>query len=141
MKVILVDDNPGDRLVFAEVIEKLEIPMEVLYCRDSTELFHLLQMDNNVDLIWLDIHMPVKDGRECLKELKANKRSRHIPVIIYTGTFSEADIHSTFENGAHYYVVKPYAHINLTEALKTVFNQGWAQPPSREAFVINQAFM
>jgi CheY-like chemotaxis protein len=143
MKILLVEDDLDDQQTFAEVIQKLELPAHLAFARDAIELFGHLDKDPHVDLIFQDINMPLKNGKQCLKELKSDKRYCHIPVIIYTVSASELDIDEVYENGAHYYVIKPYAYINFMEAMKKVFSIDWTthQPvPAKKDFIINMTF-
>jgi CheY-like chemotaxis protein len=143
MKVLLVDDDHEDRQAFAEAIEKLNLPARVSYLQDCKDLFTHLENNPDINLVLMDINMPVKNGKVCLKELKMDDRYKHIPIVIYTVSLSETDIKESFESGAHYYVVKPYAHANFLQTMQAVFNIDWkeAQPvPARENFVINFAY-
>jgi CheY-like chemotaxis protein len=144
MKILLVDDDHEDRQAFTEAMKKLNLPIEQLsYARDSNELFGHLENDPDFHLVLLDINMPLKNGKQCLREMKTNEKFKHIPVIIYTVSMSDLDIHESFENGAHYYVVKPYADSNFLLTLQTVFDIDWkvTQPvPSKEDFVINYTY-
>jgi CheY-like chemotaxis protein len=144
MNILLVDDDHLEREVFVTAIEKLNLPVTNLsYARDSNELFEQLERDSDFNLVLMDINMPLKNGKQCLKEMKANSRFKHIPVIIYTLSMSETDINESFEHGAHYYVVKPYAQINFHRALQSVFDIDWKETqaiPDRDNFVINYAF-
>ncbi len=88
--------------------------------------------------------MPRKNGKECLKELKSHTTFNRIHVLIYSVSNNITDIDEVYENGAHYYVIKPYANVNFMETLKIIFNIDWTkeQPiPHREQFVINKAFI
>ncbi len=85
----------------------------------------------------------MRNGHECLRLIKADKRYRHIPIVIYTVSMNKKDIEETYREGAHYYVVKPYAYANFLEAMKKVFSIDWnnvqVRPP-KEQFVINLTF-
>jgi len=144
MNILLVDDDEDERQAFAEAIDKLGLPLDLLYARNAGELFEYLEKKSDINLIFLDINMPLKDGRVCLKELKTNEKYRHIPVLVYSVSQSIEDVDEVFAGGAHYYAVKPYAEVNFIETLKLVFGIDWTleQPiPSREQFVINLAFI
>jgi CheY-like chemotaxis protein len=143
MKILLVEDDLDDREIFIEVIGKLNLPVQLAHARDSVELFKCLEEDPEIHLIFQDINMPLKNGKQCLKELKSNEKYRHIPVIMYTISESPYDIDEVYEHGAHYYFVKPYAYRNLEETMKKVFTVDWkqAQPiPAKENFVINLTY-
>ncbi len=144
MKILLVDDNEDEKQEFAEAIEKLGLDIEMLYARDAKELFDYLEKETNINLIFLDINLPVMDGKKCLKELKSNEKYNHIPVLVYTVSQSIEDIEEVFQGGAHYYAVKPYARVNFMETLKLIFGIDWTVEqsiPPREQFVINLAFI
>src|SRR5687767_11623713 len=128
MKILLVDDDLEDRQSFAEAAEKLNIDAQLSYARDSKELFTHLENNPDTHLVLLDINMPVRNGNQCLKDLKSSERYKHIPVVMYTVSVSQKDIDAAFEGGAHYYVVKPYAQINFLHTLQTVFGIDWKRP-------------
>jgi CheY-like chemotaxis protein len=144
MKVLLVDDDLDDFHAFASAIEYLKLPIELLYARDAKELDKFLESEKNISLIMLDINMPVKNGLQCLKEIKESESFKHIPIIIFTVSVRQKDIDTAFENYAHYYVVKPYARINFYQTINKIFNTDWTkeQPrPPKEDFVINLAYL
>jgi len=141
--IALVEDDAEDRLFFKEAIEKLNIPHRILFAKDCFELYSLLESDEMIDLIFMDIKLPVIDGKECLKTIKANAKHRHIPVIIFSGLKFKEDIDFCYAHGAHYYVVKPYASINYLAAIRVVMKINWKEKqalPSRENFLVNLSF-
>ncbi len=143
MKILLVEDDADDRAIFTEVLGKLNMPIDLAHAVDSGELFEYLDKNPDINLIFQDINMPVKNGKQCLKDLKSNERYQHIPVIIYTGSGRETDINEAYEGGAHYYIIKPFAPVNLKESMKKVFSVDWTttQPfPLKDDFLINMTF-
>lgn len=70
------------------------------------------------DLILLDLNMPKKDGREALKEIKANPHLRQIPIIILTTSKAEEDIFRTYELGVNSFISKPVSYEELVELVK-----------------------
>jgi CheY-like chemotaxis protein len=142
--ILLVDDDVDEQEAFTSALQKLDAPINLFFAKDAIGLFNLLATDTYIHLIFLDINMPVKDGKKCLRELKSIPSYQHIPVLVYTVSQSIEDINEVFECGAHYYAIKPYAEINFIETLKTIFNIDWTvqQPiPPRDQFVINMAFI
>ena len=143
LNILLVEDDSEDQQFFKEAVEQLNIPHKVTFAKDCFELFSLLDDDKAFDVIFLDINLPVIDGKECLKQIKAREKYKNVPVVIFAGSSYASDIDFVYEHGAHYYVVKPYAHINYVASLKMVFEINWKekQPiPSMENFVVNLAF-
>jgi CheY-like chemotaxis protein len=143
LAILYVDDDADDREFFAEALEKMDIPYKLHTIGSCMQLIDLLDAGQPVDIIFLDVNMPVKDGKQCLREIKAHETYRNIPVIIFTVSKSERDIDEVYNLGAHYHVIKPYAHINFMASLKIIFEIDWktTQPiPAKEKFVINYSF-
>lgn len=116
--ILLADDDESDRLIFREVLEELEIKPIVHTVNNGMELMAYLS-DKNAplpQLIFLDLNMPRKNGIECLKEIKSNKKLKDISIAIYSTSDSEKDMEETFRNGANVYITKP-ADINILKQL------------------------
>ena len=72
------------------------------------------------DIILLDLNMPRKDGREALREIKADPRLRAIPVIMLTTSNTETDILKSYDLGANSYITKPVTFAGLVDVVKTL---------------------
>ena len=82
------------------------------------------------DLILLDLNMPLKDGRQALREIKAHPRLKGLNVIIFSTSTSEADKRQTLELGAKSFIVKPSRQDELLDTFRTICNDlgetpGW----------------
>jgi CheY-like chemotaxis protein len=143
LRILYIDDDADDRLFFAEALEKLELNYTLISLSSCMQLTQTLRESGPVDIIFLDINMPVIDGKQCLKLIKSIDLYRNIPVIIFTVSKSEKEIEETYDLGAHYHVVKPYAHINFMASLKIIFSIDWksGQPiPAKEDYLINYSY-
>lgn len=143
LNILLVEDDQDDIMFFKEAAGKLEKINEVTVARNCEQLFKETQFKKVFDLIFLDINLPLMDGKQCLKFIKSSERYKDVPIIMFTGSSADSDIDEAYENGAHYHVVKPIAHSNYIESLRIIFGHNWkeAQPrPSKEDFVVNLAF-
>jgi CheY-like chemotaxis protein len=143
LNVLLVEDDVADKDFFIHGLQKLNLPHRVLWAKNHTELFEILEKRPDVDLVIIDLGMPDKNGKDCLKEIKANEKYSSLPVIIMTVSKNIDDINEVFANGAHYYAVKPYSQVNFIETLRHIFDIDWktAQPrPEKNQFIINEAF-
>ena len=88
-------------------------------------------------LILLDLNMPRKDGREALKEIKANPELRSIPVVVMTTSKAEEDILVTYELGVNSFITKPVTFEGLVDVLK-IIGRYWfevVELPNNEAHV------
>jgi|SRR6185436_16390140 len=143
LRIWLVEDDEDDRIFFNEAVDEIKIPHEISCAKDCFEFFDMLDGSPVPDVIFLDINLPLMDGKECLKQIKVNEKYKNVPVIIFTGSSAQTDIDFVYEHGAHYHVVKPYAHINYLASLKMIFEVNWKENqarPSRDNFVVNLAF-
>lgn len=75
------------------------------------------------DIIFLDLNMPLMDGRGCLKHLRDNAKFKNIPVVIYTTSSSERDRTELLELGAQYFLSKPTSMKSLTSEIDRISSQ------------------
>jgi CheY-like chemotaxis protein len=75
------------------------------------------------DYIFLDVNMPVMDGKHCLIELKKDDRLKDIPVVIYSTTQNESEIEELYAIGAQEYLKKPNSFNDLCYSLKEVIER------------------
>ena len=109
VKILYVDDNPGDRALVRDSLEKVHGGFIVTEAKSKTE-FEKLIKENSFDLVLTDFNIMGFDGLEVLKLTKTI--SPNTPVIIVTGTGSEEIAIQAIRNGAEDYVIKTIQHIN-----------------------------
>lgn len=141
LKIILTDDDEDDRLFFKDAIEEISVKTALRLFNHGQELMDFLAVPTNdlPDLLFLDLNMPIKNGMECLKEIKADKRLQHIIVAIYSTSSSEQDVENTFINGANIYINKPSSFKALKKAVAKVLKVNWQYHTSnfnRETFLL-----
>lgn len=143
----MADDNPDDRFLTKEAFFEAELDNKIDFVENGEELLDYLNRKNKYtylidqplpDLILLDLNMPRKDGREALKEIKANKNLRRIPVIILTTSKAEEDVLKTYDLGASSFILKPISFDDFINVIKS-FSKYWfevVQLPS--PFLLNE---
>jgi DNA-binding response OmpR family regulator len=104
MRILVVDDNETLRDLWKEVLEKEGYDVTLASNgRQATEL-----VESEIpDLVLLDLVMPMRDGHEVLRRLKANEKTQNIPVIIVSGLGFVEDIAQGLHGGADLYLTKP----------------------------------
>ena len=109
---------------FKEAIKHGDINADVTVANDGKELMDKLKDTNqpNPDIIFLDINMPRKDGKECLKEIKKDENLKDIPTVMFTTSDNEKDIDDAFKAGANLYVQKPGSFRGFVNLLKKIFS-------------------
>ena len=123
MTILLVEDSPSDADLTVEALEEGNTPNELHIVGDGIEALQFLRHEEpyadapNPDLILLDLNLPRKDGREVLKEIKADKNLKRIPVIVLTTSSAEEDVCRTYDDYANCYVTKP---VNIDEFIRVL---------------------
>jgi CheY-like chemotaxis protein len=103
--VLIVDDDERNRYALSSYLDMLE--MTVLTANDGASAMTLLRSGQPVDLILLDIMMPVMDGYEMLRLLRRDEALKDIPVIAVTAKAMKGDDVKCLEAGASDYIPKP----------------------------------
>ncbi|MES2395590.1 MAG: response regulator [Bacteroidota bacterium] len=108
INILLADDDIDDCFFFKNALSKLSISTQLKTVDDGERLMTYLSecSDKLPDVLFLDLNMPRKNGSECLKEIKLNKKFQHLPVIIYSTCLHEAVADELYTNGAYYYIRK-----------------------------------
>lgn len=113
--ILLVEDNPDDVKLTMRAFRKVNLRNQVLVARDGQEALDLLlgngEQGRNPQptLVLLDLKLPKVDGLEVLRRIRANERTRLLPVVILTSSREERDLVSSYSLGANSYVRKPVA--------------------------------
>lgn len=106
--IMIIDDDADDRFFFKDVVKKMPRSFSCMEANGCEEAIGLLRTAAHLPhFIFLDINMPRLDGRECLKQLKKDAKLKHIPVIMYSTSFSEETIREFHNLGASNYLEKP----------------------------------
>jgi two-component system, response regulator len=124
--ILLVEDNPDDELLTLRALRKNDVTGEVVVARDGVEALDYLfgtgayvGRDTSVmpQLILLDLKLPKIDGLEVLRRLRADERSRLLPVVILTSSREQQDMLEGYGLGANSYVRKP---VNFEQFVRAV---------------------
>jgi len=121
LNVLLVDDDVIDRELFIDAMNLVGNNYEVAEAGNGQlALDYLRKTTIPPHLIILDLNMPVKDGRETLKELKEDPLLKSIPVCIMSTSGAHFDVQSAYEEGASLFLVKPLEFDKLIEMLTSL---------------------
>lgn len=108
LNVLLADDDLDDCEFFVEAMHELNLNSTLSIVRDGEELMQKLESAHELpDVIFLDLNLSCKDGRECLNAINMDEALRHIPVIIYSTSFIPVIIEELYHLGAFHYLRKP----------------------------------
>lgn len=125
--IVLADDDEDDRLFFIDAFEELKINTIVNTVNNGRELLNYINNPETIlpNIIFLDLNMPILNGIESLKEIKANDRFKEIVIAIYSTSSSDQDVEDTFILGANIYIKKPSNFDNLKKVLSEIVTINW----------------
>lgn len=114
IEILIVEDNPNDAELILRVFKKHNLVNKCLVLKDGAEALAFLFPDaagggpaRVPKVILLDLKLPKVDGLEVLRRMKADARTRTIPVVVLTSSTEEKDIKSAYGLGVNSYVAKP----------------------------------
>src|SRR5213593_2426576 len=117
--ILLVEDNPDDEALTLRAFQKNNITNAVAVARDGAQALAYLSSGTDLpQLVLLDLKLPKVDGLEVLRRLRADARTRLLPVVILTSSTEERDLVEGYSSGANSYVRKPVDFTEFTEAAR-----------------------
>jgi two-component system response regulator len=114
--ILIVEDNPNDAELIVRVLKKQHLANNIFIAEDGEEALSFIfcrdkystrSKTNPPKAIFLDLKLPKINGLEVLKEIKSDKETKKLPVVIVTSSKEDPDIKAAYELGANSYVVKP----------------------------------
>jgi CheY-like chemotaxis protein len=130
--LLLADDDSDDRLLIKDALEECQWRGEMRCVVNGEELLDYLLRRGaykganppRPGLILLDLNMPRKDGRQALREIKADPVLRRIPVVILTTSKADTDIDISYDLGANSFIPKPVRFEDLVNVIRQL-GQYW----------------
>lgn len=127
--ILLVEDNADDELLTIRAFKKSNVANQIVVVRDGVEaLDWLFGRGDHADrdtllqpqVVLLDLKLPRMDGLEVLKNIRADKRTSTLPVVVLTSSKEDEDVLRSYELGANSYVRKPVEFERFVEAVKNL---------------------
>lgn len=127
--ILLADDDEDDRMLAMDALREAHLANEIHCVENGEELMDYLLRRGRFSipgaaprpgLILLDLNMPRKDGREALREIKADPELRQIPVVVLTTSRAEEDILRTYDLGVSSFITKPVSFDGLVDVMRAL---------------------
>lgn len=125
--ILLVEDNPDDEALAIRALQRSRITNEIVVAHDGVEALDYLfgtgaYADRDISVqpavILLDLKLPRIDGIEVLRQLRANERTRLVPVVVLTTSAEEQDLLNSYSLGCNSYVRKPVDFVQFAQAVQ-----------------------
>jgi CheY-like chemotaxis protein len=125
-EILLVEDNPNDVELTLRALRKQNLDGKVFVVRDGAEALDFIFAAGNYTarktasrpkVVFLDLKLPKIDGIEVLKRMKADDRTRNIPIVMLTSSQEERDVTESYKLGVNSYIVKPVDFSNFVHAV------------------------
>jgi CheY-like chemotaxis protein len=130
IEILLVEDNAGDAEMTTRALKKNGLANKLMHLKDGAEALDFLfgegdfagrEVGIKPKVILLDLKMPKVSGIEVLRKLRADERTKKIPVVILTSSSEDPDIQACYDLSVNSYVVKP---VEFEEFFKAISNLG-----------------
>jgi two-component system response regulator len=127
--ILLVEDNPDDEELTLLSLRKNNLAHDIVVVRDGVEAIEFLfgtgqyagrDISQTPTVILLDLKLPKLDGLGVLKRLRADDRTRNLPVVVLTSSSQDADVFASYNLGANSYVRKPVEFGAFVEAVSSL---------------------
>lgn len=127
--ILLVEDNEDDEVLTLRALRKNNIANEVVIARDGAEALDFMfgtgphagrDTSEQPQVVLLDLNLPKISGHDVLKRVRADPRTRHLPIVVLTSSKEDEDLIQSYTNGANAYVRKPVEFGQFTDAVKTL---------------------
>jgi two-component system response regulator len=121
--ILLVEDNPDDEALTLRALRRANVSNDIVVARDGAEALDWLLGDDAASrglpqVVLLDLKLPKVDGLEVLRRLRADDRTKILPVVILTSSNEEQDRITGYQLGANSYVRKPVDFAQFAEAVR-----------------------
>ncbi len=129
VEILLIEDNPNDLALTLHAFKKNNLANHIHVVRDGAEALEFIfctgayanrNIENGSKVILLDLKLPLVDGLEVLRRIKADPRTQKIPVVVLTSSREERDIVESYQLGVNSYIVKPVDFEQFTASVRTL---------------------
>lgn len=122
-EILLVEDNEDDVFLTREAFDAARLRVNLHHVDNGEKCMQFLRKQGpyakapTPDLILLDLHMPIMDGREVLAEIVKDDKLKHLPVVVLTTSYEAKDIEQMYSLRCNSYITKPIDFNNFVQAI------------------------
>jgi CheY-like chemotaxis protein len=129
VEILLVEDNPSDAELAIRALKSHNLMNKLVWLKDGVEALDFIfaqgqyanrSMEDVPKVVLLDLKLPRVNGLEVLEKVKADKRTRTIPIVVLTSSSEERDIVTSYNLGVNSYILKPVDFDKFIDAVQEV---------------------
>ncbi len=129
VEILLVEYNRSDLEIALRALKEYNLTDRIQVARDGEEALDFIfcrgqfsgrRADELPRVVLLDLKLPLIDGMEVLRAIRADARTRHVPVVVLTSSTQERDVAETYALGVNSYITKPVDFDQFKEAMRTI---------------------
>jgi response regulator RpfG family c-di-GMP phosphodiesterase len=139
--VLVAEDDDEDFELFAEAIRDLSLKV-ILERAENGDILMKILHEQIPDLLFLDVLMPCKNGKDCLFEIRSHRKFDDLPIVVYSSVRDSRSVEFFYRQRTNLYVFKPQTYRQLVAALEKIFAVDWKQVryyPKYADFVLDPA--
>jgi DNA-binding response OmpR family regulator len=125
--IMLIDDDEDDVLFFMDALQEIDPSLRLMTASNGEEALRTLLAPNAPvpDYIFLDMNMPLVNGRECLIRIRQSDSLSSVPVIIYSTSSGRTEAAGLVSLGASYYLTKPFRFSEMVKSIRFILSGEW----------------
>jgi len=122
--IILVEDDLGHATLIKKNLKRANIRNNIIHLADGQEALDFFFDPSKTDkpgramLVLLDLNLPKVSGYDVLKQLKANEKTKNIPIVMLTTTSDDTEVRKCYDTGCNVFVTKPVDYDNFAKAIE-----------------------
>jgi DNA-binding response OmpR family regulator len=136
--VLIAEDDDDDFFIFSVAISETGFAVLLKRAEDGELLMQILR-EELPDILFLDLLMPCKDGKQCLLEIRQDRRYDSLPIVVYTQLDDLETVEYCYRQGSNLITIKPNSIEDLKESLQRILSVDWKKtlyfPPKSEFIV------
>lgn len=143
LQILLVEDNPQDAELTIHALKSCGLADDLVHVRDGQEALDFIfgtgahagrDVRQQPRVVMLDLKLPKVDGIEVLRQIRADERTKLLPVAVFTSSREEIDVRATYRLGINSFVVKPVDFESFSQAVSSLGHYWleWNESPPRE---------
>lgn len=139
INILIAEDDKDDALMLSEVLQDIMPSCNCIHVPDGIAALRYIKTNDQPDLVFLDLNMPLKNGINSLKDIYNLDLLPDTPIVIYSTSQNIKDINDAYEYGASFYIIKPAKFNELCKIIKraiTILGKPKSERVDKSNFVL-----